>query len=87
MAVENIINVTETDFEYEVLKYSQNVPGFVKWRFILQILQPNFATWGILDKPGHSMVIRSDVNKEIINIHNFFQIISGTELKTKWKTK
>jgi len=29
MAVENIINVTETDFEYEVLKYSQNVPVVV----------------------------------------------------------
>jgi putative thioredoxin len=29
MAVENIINVSETDFEYEVLKYSQNVPVIV----------------------------------------------------------
>jgi len=29
MAVDNIINVSETDFEYEVLKYSQNVPVVV----------------------------------------------------------
>ena len=29
MAIENIINVSETDFEYEVIKYSQNVPVVV----------------------------------------------------------
>jgi putative thioredoxin len=29
MAVENIINVSEADFEFEVLKYSQNVPVVV----------------------------------------------------------
>ena len=29
MAVDNIINVSEPDFEYEVIKYSQNVPVVV----------------------------------------------------------
>jgi len=35
MASENIINVNEADFEYEVLKYSQNVPVIVDF----------WATW------------------------------------------
>ncbi|HVP20880.1 MAG TPA: thioredoxin [Anaerolineaceae bacterium] len=35
MAAENIINVSEADFEYEVLKYSQNVPVIVDF----------WATW------------------------------------------
>ena len=35
MATENIINVSESDFEYEVLKFSQNVPVLVDF----------WATW------------------------------------------
>src|SRR5512136_491822 len=51
MATENIINVSEADFEYEVLKFSQNVPVVVD--FWADWCRPCKALSPMLEKIAH----------------------------------